>query len=337
MNGNLTKKQVLQIIGACTLVMLMIACIILGIMYGIYTKPEVLQATQSQDTPLVIKSSSKNGIILSSSEATVASDGTTSQTIIATISPSSATNKELVWSLAFKNADSSWAKGKTVTDYVTITPDSSDDTICVVSCAQAFGEQIIVKCESKTNPDTYATATVDYASKVKSAKLNIGNIPVNLGGTTEILYEINKGTTGPGGVVSATIEKSDTYSIDKAFDVTVSFAMIEISPGMLDSFKIKGSHPTGCPSSIGDNINGQTVYFDYDHDIVNWQIWARKASDDVIFKNLTTSQVAEYFKDINNPKLGIITLTLDNGIESVSYTSTVSCTGYTINGVVQSA
>lgn len=337
MNSNLTKKHVLQIVVVCALVALIIVGIALGVIYGIKAKPETTQAPQPQDTPLVIESYAENGIMLASSEATTASDGTTSQTITATVTPSSATKKALTWSIAFKNANSTWAKGKTVTDYVTIAPDSSNDTICVVSCVQSFGEQIIVKCQSKYYPEVYATATVDCVSKIKSAKLNIGNIPVNLGGTTEILYEINKGTTGPGGVVSATIEKSDVYTIDKNFDVTVSFSLIEVSSGVFDSFKVKNSHPTGAPASIGSDINGQEVYFDYDHDIVTWQIWARKSSDDVIFKNLTTAQVAEYFKDINNPTLGIITLTLDNGIESVSYTSTIACSGYTINGVVQSA
>lgn len=337
MNSDLTKKQVFQIVGACILVALMITAIILGVVYGINTTPEVPQEIQPQETPLVIENCAENGIMLSSSDATTASDGTSSQTIIATVTPSSATKKALTWSIAFKNANSTWAKGKNVTDYVTIAPSSSNDAICVVSCVQSFGEQIIVKCQSKFYPEVYATATVDCVSKVKSAKLNIGNISVNLGGTTEILYEINKGTTGPGGVVKATVEKNDTYTIDKDYNVTVSFSLIEISSGVFDCFKVKNSHPTGAPASIGSDINGQEVYFDYDHDIVTWQIWARKSSDDVIFKNLSTSQVAEYFNDINNPTLGIITLTLDNGIESISYTSTVACSGYTINGVVQNA
>ena len=41
--------------------------------------------------------------------------------IAANISPYNATNKKVDWSLSFVNADSEWATGKTVTDYVTAT------------------------------------------------------------------------------------------------------------------------------------------------------------------------------------------------------------------------
>ena len=43
-------------------------------------------------------------------------------TLIATVTPSNAYNKALEWSVSFVDPSSSWANGKKVTDYVTVTP-----------------------------------------------------------------------------------------------------------------------------------------------------------------------------------------------------------------------
>lgn len=42
--------------------------------------------------------------------------------IIATISPNNAANKKVDWSAAFKNPESEWASGKTLSEYITVTP-----------------------------------------------------------------------------------------------------------------------------------------------------------------------------------------------------------------------
>lgn len=169
-----TKKQICQIVGIVTMIAILLSGMIFGIVYAVKNKPETQQAAQPQETsPMVVQCSVEKGIMLASSDAVVASDGTSSQKIIATITPASATKKDLSWSVAFKNPNSAWASGKTVTDYVSISPSSSDDTICTVTCAQAFGEQIIVTCKSVDYPDIYATATVDYVRKVSGVKLTL--------------------------------------------------------------------------------------------------------------------------------------------------------------------
>ena len=90
----------------------------------------------------------------------------TAQTLTATVMPSDAANKEVNWSIAWKNAESSWATGKTVTDYVTVTPTADGALTATVACLQAFGEQIIVTATSRDVPDAFGTATVDYEKKV---------------------------------------------------------------------------------------------------------------------------------------------------------------------------
>lgn len=93
--------------------------------------------------------------------------------VTATITPSTALNKKVDWSLAWKNASSSWANGKTVTDYVTITPSSDGSTTATVTCLQPFGEQISIKVTSRANENAFATCNVDYVKRIKSTGLSV--------------------------------------------------------------------------------------------------------------------------------------------------------------------
>ena len=56
------------------------------------------------------------------------------QQLTATITPSNATNQKVDWTVKWKNASSSWANGKTVTDYVTVTPTSDGALTANVEC-----------------------------------------------------------------------------------------------------------------------------------------------------------------------------------------------------------
>ena len=90
----------------------------------------------------------------------------TAYTLTATIEPSNADNKEVDWSVAFVDPSSSWASGKTVTDYVTVTPTSNGALTANVECKQAFGEQIKVTVTSRENANATASCMVDYAQRV---------------------------------------------------------------------------------------------------------------------------------------------------------------------------
>ena len=102
------------------------------------------------------------------SAATTAADGTTVSsspiTLEATITPDTATDKSVKWSVAFVNPSSEWATDKTVTDYVSV---SSSGLTCTVTCHQAFGEQIKITVTSNDNPEATDSCVVDYLKRVE--------------------------------------------------------------------------------------------------------------------------------------------------------------------------
>lgn len=95
-------------------------------------------------------------------------------TLTVTVTPSNATNQAMDWVVSFANSSSAWATGKTVTQYVRVTPSvisdgspgSESGTTATVECLQAFGEPIIIEVTSVDNPEATATCTVDYAKKI---------------------------------------------------------------------------------------------------------------------------------------------------------------------------
>jgi hypothetical protein len=98
-------------------------------------------------------------------------------TLTATVLPADATDKTVDWTVAFADPASEWATGKTVTDYVTVTPTSDGALTATVTCLEDFGEQIIVTVTSRNNPEAKATCTVDYRKRVESFYISIaGNV-----------------------------------------------------------------------------------------------------------------------------------------------------------------
>lgn len=118
----------------------------------------------------------------SSVPATIAGN---SQTLTATITPADAVNKELDWSIAWKNSSSAWATGKSISDYLVLTPTSDGALTATVTCKKDFGEQAIITCKVRTDDTLTATCTVDYKKRVLgmdfSVKITFSNnkVPVD--------------------------------------------------------------------------------------------------------------------------------------------------------------
>ena len=146
-------------------------------------------------------------------------------TITATVEPDNeAENTGVDWTAAWKNAESVWASGKSVSDYVTLTPGGADYAASkrvTLENLQPFAEQIVVKATARDDPGITATCTADYAQKPVNFSLSFGEVSCNFGGDTDVTLEINANAeSAPGGAANAQQEKSEVYTIAQEFTVT---------------------------------------------------------------------------------------------------------------------
>ena len=70
------------------------------------------------------------------------------------------------WSVAWLNADSEWATGKTVTDYVTVTPTADGALTAEVACKAAFGEKVVVSVSVRDEATLKAECICDYQARI---------------------------------------------------------------------------------------------------------------------------------------------------------------------------
>ena len=150
-------------------------------------KPDEEQTEQTEETAdnggAIIGESVGSGVKVMSAKIApenyaangVSAQAETAYTLTATVLPEKASNKAVDWAVSFVNPASAWATGKTVTDYVTVTPTADGALTANVECLQAFGEQIKVTVTSRNNAEATATCLVDYAERVSGYTLTLSN------------------------------------------------------------------------------------------------------------------------------------------------------------------
>ena len=193
----------------CTLLaFLIVGVLIAGIICGWFDKKETPPAEQTE-TGFIVTPDEINGVSLSvkamsASANEVNAMAENSYTVTATIQPATALQRAN-WSVAWKNGSSAWATGKTVTDYVTITPAEEGALTATLACVKPFSEQVILTVSAAGNADKAATCTVDYQQRlnVNSLKLGGGTLSTTSCGfkaqldethTMEIDYSYSEGT-----------------------------------------------------------------------------------------------------------------------------------------------
>lgn len=256
------KVKFLRILVAGMLVIVMAGAIVLGVGFGVYGKntddwfkpkhEDSQGQEENEDDPIPVEVISANNISLLSSTATTAADGTTSKTLTATITPADATNKKVDWSVAFKSASSTWAKGKTVTDYVTVTPTSDGALTATVACKKAFGEQIIITVKSREVSEISATATVDYEKKLLDFTCALQRKTAS---TSYVAVDKIDCSTGYTYNYIVTPVYSD-FTKDKTYSYTVEH-------GASDDFRsfVKKGNFGIVPDSFTAGLNSSAVYF----------------------------------------------------------------------------
>ena len=163
-------------------------------------KPEAA-APEQEEGGAVITEGDSNGIKLMSAKIApenyadygISPMAETAYQLTATITPANATNKAVDWTVTWvggrehdggsSEGSSDWSEGKTVTDYVTVTPTSDGALTANVECLQAFGTQVRVTVTSRDNTSVKANATVDYTEKLSAVKATFGSTVLTNGMT----------------------------------------------------------------------------------------------------------------------------------------------------------
>lgn len=181
------ESKVKKVVGgiACALALILVGGVCGGLLqhhynWGAEEKPPVEDSTGGEEKPedsgggeVSTEAGVSHGIRLAAMKLAsseyeaygVSAQAETAYTLTATITPADAANKALDWSVSFTDAGDEWATGKTVTDYVTVTPSADGALTAVVENIAAFGEQITVKATSRENTSAYATCTVEYMQR----------------------------------------------------------------------------------------------------------------------------------------------------------------------------
>lgn len=160
----------------------------------------------------------------------ISAQAESAKTLTATVEPSNAQNVEVDWSVSWVNAESEWATGKTVTDYVTVTPVSDGALTANLACLKAFGEQVKIICTYRSNKNVTAECTVDYSKKFLSKTLqwslfNSTGSYFNFGELTSYKYDImGLFALGTQGLLNEA-NYSECYSVDDTFVQTYTLTI----------------------------------------------------------------------------------------------------------------
>ena len=130
------------------------------------------------------------------------------------------------WSVSFVDASSAWATGKTVTDYITVTPQSDGSTTATVQCLKDFGAQIKVTVTSRENAGAKAECTVDFAKRLTGITGKISG-----GATFDALTDGNFNYGNPDDTM--VIDYSYTYSAYTVDDTLELVPEIQINETVL--------------------------------------------------------------------------------------------------------
>lgn len=257
-------------------------------------------------------------------------DGKKYYTLTATIGPSGAANQAVDWSVAWKNSSSSWANGKTVGNYVTITPTSDGAlTAKLKSSGQAFGEQIIVTVTSREDTSVKATATVDWYGKISSySKFAFANDSSDLLSVSNNMIVMSASAAGPAltkinftptfGVHTADDTFSYSYKITFSTDFKTYLQSLNISTNSLvgtDMMLVDLPAGTSAPNSNMIKIRDLKLNADmYKHFLASGVTVTNQQKEQILEK-----LYSDYSMSANNPKaIAVLSVTAYGAYSSYS-------------------
>lgn len=178
MKNNSSKYNICQIVGVSVVCAILVLGTVLGVVFGLRSSSEGAITDLTPQDEFVVREQVSEGITLLSGVATTAADGSTTKTLTATVNPADSLKTGYSWTVAFVNPNSTWAKGKDVTQYVIVTESSSNELQATVIFKKRFNEQIKVTITCDAKPAVTASATVDCYKVLTGVTINL-NSPKN--------------------------------------------------------------------------------------------------------------------------------------------------------------
>lgn len=251
--------------------------------------------------------------------------------IRAIITPDTATDKSLDWSVAWVNSSSDFARGKSVADYLSVVPTTEYATTATVSCLKAFGEKIQITVTSIENPNATATCTVDFSEKVTNATLKFGNLNINLGGDTDIKWEINPNGDGVGGAVTPTYTKNSVYTLSDSFIVKVELFNDGNRGLILDNKPVVYNRATTPIDITTDTINFNHSLF------TKWdRMYVSEPEGRFYFDEYNVLYLLDYFGYVTNGYIWSVRITVKGTYSTYVATSRIFDIGFTNQALVKS-
>ena len=138
----------------------------------------------------------------------------TAYLLTAIITPEDAVNKAVDWTIAWQNPDGEFAVGKTVTDYVTVTPTADGALTANVECLQPFSDFIDI---TVTTRDGGLSAVCTVVFEGKPSSLSITSSDVSLSGD---YYNLGVGSLSQNYVFDLNLSNEWNQVGDKFYDFT---------------------------------------------------------------------------------------------------------------------
>lgn len=181
----------------------------------------VLAADESSDAVVAMSAIAEEAF----GDYGISESAESAELVTATLTPSGASYISAVWSVSWTDGTSEWASGKTVTDYVTVTPTEDNDLSAAVACLQPFGERVTVGLTVTGDGSVTANCTADYLQKIKDLSLTFGDVICDFeSGVTQVPMQVNQSGTMAGGVPSLNYEAGDTYTLGLVEEVSYSLS-----------------------------------------------------------------------------------------------------------------
>mgnify|MGYP007099697883 FL=1 len=192
------NKEKIKWIAVFTAIILILAGVITSLAIAIGNKPVEVKtegqdvSAETEDNPMVLLTMGKATIFRAAPEVSKVDTPEqvyVSQTVTATITPSTVVDKYVTWSVAWAN--NAPLKDKNISDYIKVTDDSQGNLTATVSCYKSFkGSKAILTCTTRQGGKT-GTVDIVYEGVPSSMVINAptGVTKYNLGkDSVDLLY-----------------------------------------------------------------------------------------------------------------------------------------------------